>query len=206
MWYWGAFIIVLAAGLFLWGIGWAVGGYWPLRFGEPFDLIAFSIGTVWIGWMLCLRGQRHQRGVLLGNPEELQHFGSPEQRQAAVDAVLKELREARESRRAFTIVVAILSAVVTVPTYLVVRWVASEYLPVTPAKLIAWLCAAAILLLPTYVGIRRGAPRLLRRRLREQDIPICMDCGYVLIGCPGPKCPECGIPFDDETKRLIAPK
>ncbi len=36
--------------------------------------------------------------------------------------------------------------------------------------------------------------RALRRRLNEQGIPVCMTCGYSLVGNVSGLCPECGAP------------
>lgn len=35
-----------------------------------------------------------------------------------------------------------------------------------------------------------------RRRVRKlREANRCINCGYFLIGVPGPRCPECGEPF-----------
>jgi hypothetical protein len=34
------------------------------------------------------------------------------------------------------------------------------------------------------------------RRQRRPEGPRCQKCGYLLIGLPEPRCPECGTPFE----------
>ncbi|MGD2111002.1 MAG: hypothetical protein PVI86_16620 [Phycisphaerae bacterium] len=46
---------------------------------------------------------------------------------------------------------------------------------------LAWFCL-----------LRRRFRRSLRRRLREQGVPICIPCGYDLTGNASGMCPECG--------------
>lgn len=197
---------LLVFGLVAFGIGavWTARGYWPFRFAEPFDLMVFGGAGIWFAVVILFRARRHHRGVLIGDMPELLHFSSEAQRQVAVDQVVKELRQEREIRPAMTVLVAVLSAVVAVPLYLGIRFVGSMYLPVTAAKLLGVGAVFVLMLLPAYLAIRRGAPKLLRRKLLSAGVPVCMACGYVLRGCPGPNCPECGTPFADEVRTLLA--
>lgn len=68
---------------------------------------------------------------------------------------------------------------------------------------------------PLFVGgviatnwwLRRGVPDSLRRSLLDCGVPICRPCGYPLRGVPlsSARCPECGRPFDERVRALIAP-
>jgi hypothetical protein len=44
--------------------------------------------------------------------------------------------------------------------------------------------------------------KLLRYELLDCGVPVCVQCGYHLIGLPGPDCPECGRPFDAHVRRI----
>ena len=53
------------------------------------------------------------------------------------------------------------------------------------------------------VWMKRYVPELLRHELLDCGVPICVPCGYPLIGLPGPHCPECGRPFDQQVQRIL---
>ncbi|MCK4872908.1 MAG: hypothetical protein KAS72_09305 [Phycisphaerales bacterium] len=53
------------------------------------------------------------------------------------------------------------------------------------------------------VWMKRYVPELLRHELLDCGVPICVPCGYPLIGAPGPNCPECGRPFDEQVQRIL---
>src|SRR5947209_7206968 len=38
------------------------------------------------------------------------------------------------------------------------------------------------------------------------DTPMCLGCGYTLLGLPEPRCPECGRPFDLSDPRTYTTK
>ena len=54
------------------------------------------------------------------------------------------------------------------------------------------------------VWMKRYVPELLRHELLDCGVPICVPCGYPLIGLPGPNCPECGRPFDEQVRRILS--
>jgi hypothetical protein len=51
--------------------------------------------------------------------------------------------------------------------------------------------------------LKRQFSKLLRRELLDCGVPVCVRCGYHLIGLPGPECPECGRPFDEDVRRIL---
>ncbi len=51
--------------------------------------------------------------------------------------------------------------------------------------------------------LSRYVPKLLRHELLDCGVPICVPCGYPLIGLPGPNCPECGRPFDEKVREIL---
>lgn len=47
---------------------------------------------------------------------------------------------------------------------------------------------------------------VLRETLLGRSVPICLKCGYLLRGLPlaSERCPECGRPFDDRVRHILA--
>jgi hypothetical protein len=81
---------------------------------------------------------------------------------------------------------------------------ARRYLPFLPMGATG-ISIYAVLLAAYYVVIgvvfHRRLTALVRKRLLELGIPICLHCGYDLRGQTEPRCPECGRGFD---RKLIA--
>jgi rubrerythrin len=44
---------------------------------------------------------------------------------------------------------------------------------------------------------------MLREELLDRGVPICVPCGYTLIGLTGPSCPECGKPFGARVQEIL---
>ena len=53
-----------------------------------------------------------------------------------------------------------------------------------------------------YWLLRRHYPKLLRQELLDCGVPVCVHCGYLLKGSPGPTCPECGKAFDERVRKI----
>lgn len=78
-----------------------------------------------------------------------------------------------------------------------------------------WLSMTALILIlisthgEARIRTRRSRKRtfwnLLRGRLQLYDLdgPRCFDCGYLLIGLPLNRCPECGLAFDPAEHGLV---
>jgi hypothetical protein len=47
-----------------------------------------------------------------------------------------------------------------------------------------------------YLLVLLGLTILAHRRAPRMDASRCPNCGYLLIGLPEPRCPECGTGFD----------
>lgn len=67
-----------------------------------------------------------------------------------------------------------------------------------PRLLLAGLLGAAIAITGT-ISLQVLSARTIKRRLRRQlckkGVPICINCGYVLVGLDTNRCPECGVGF-----------
>ncbi len=58
-----------------------------------------------------------------------------------------------------------------------------------------------------FLGIwimNRHTQKMLRKELLAHDVPVCVPCGYALIGSTGPNCPECGEPFDERVQEILS--
>ncbi|MCP3905407.1 MAG: hypothetical protein GY715_17415 [Planctomycetes bacterium] len=76
---------------------------------------------------------------------------------------------------------------------------------------ISYTTLKLILVLPVMIpcvllGIwvtNRHAQKMLRKELLDRGVPICVPCGYTLIGSPGPNCPECGKPLGARVQEIL---
>lgn len=71
----------------------------------------------------------------------------------------------------------------------------------TVLKLAAIMCALlpGLLLIPLmHLRYRKWMRVFLRDYLNDRGIPICESCGYDLRGQAKPRCPECGVEFDEK--------
>ena len=84
---------------------------------------------------------------------------------------------------------------------LVITGLAHRYLPFLPTGATG-LSFFALLIAIYYVVIgvvfHRRLRALVRRRLLDLGIPICLHCGYDLRGQTEPRCPECGRAFNPD--------
>lgn len=68
------------------------------------------------------------------------------------------------------------------------------------------ILAVPVMIVCCVVGLwllNRHISKLLRYELLDCGVPTCVQCGYHLIGLPGPECPECGRPFDARVRRIL---
>ncbi len=73
-------------------------------------------------------------------------------------------------------------------------------LPLEPPRYVFWLGLPLWLAMPWAVTLlfRRKVRQHLRRELVKCGVPICIKCAYDLRGQDEPRCPECGISFDEK--------
>lgn len=124
--------------------------------------------------------------------DELGMFDSVEAARAAYDAARQELRW--ESRTVLYWIGFIIAVVLF-------KLFTLRYGPLLPyvsdgTLFLAFLVGGSVLGPELLFGsdIRRS----LRRRLNEQGKPVCMECGYRLLGNVSGECPECGKPTGRE--------
>ena len=104
------------------------------------------------------------------------------------------------------LVTAVAAAGLSVTLTLALRWVVASFgLPIGQqirdlilAVPVIIVCCVLVLWL-----LKRRISKLLRYELLDCGVPTCVQCGYHLIGLPGPDCPECGRPFDAHVRRIL---
>ena len=183
---------------------WITKSYWPFRFGEALDLLVLGLIVIGVGLTMFVRSRKHRPGIVLRGVPELELFPTDEERQAAIDDLAVELPRVQQQQGIRAMFSAIAVGVGTIPLYFFMRAELSRYVPLTLAKLIGWAVVVAILAVIAIRGFRSAAPQLLRKRLLSRGVPVCRKCGYLLRGCPGPNCPECGQSFDEQVRALLA--
>jgi hypothetical protein len=104
------------------------------------------------------------------------------------------------------LVAAVAAAALSVTSTLVLRkLVASLGLPISQLTR-DLILAVPVIIVCCVLGLwllNRHISKLLRYELLDCGVPICVRCGYHLIGLAGPNCPECGRPFDAHVRRIL---
>ncbi len=139
-------------------------------------------------------------GYLMGHPE-LELFPTDEQRRIALRRTASKII----GKRPFFIAAGAAAGTSIVTTLALRRFVASWGLPLSQLT-INLLLALPVMIPCALLGVwllSRYVPKLLRQELLDCGVPICVPCGYALIGAPGPNCPECGRPFDERVRRIL---
>lgn len=146
--------------------------------------------------------RKHPLNVTLAGMPELNFFESDEKREAALVQIASD-----SGRWGWKLGVAIVACgMAGIGAMLFAEWL---------LHFVAWpdlfergiRVAAAVL--ATLVLIRRfhrrGYPALLRRKLIEQGVPMCLKCGYNLRGQPwdSPRCPECGTAINEASRKIL---
>ena len=146
---------------------------------------------------------RNPRGGYLEGHPELELFSTDEQRRLA--------QRYAASKIIFKLpffIAAGAAVVLSLVTNLLLRWlVASLGLQInisqTLVNLIIALPVTIFCILVALWLLSRHVSKHLRHELLGCGVPICISCGYALIGAPGPNCPECGRPFDEQVQRIL---
>lgn len=195
-------LMIMTLGLFVAALGilWAVNGIWPLPFGEPFDLLVMGLVTAFGGYMMFARHRRRQSRVYLFGLPELDSFPDEPSRDAAIRRLHADLAGASSGHAIWSFLLMI-SAMVAI--YVGFRAEFSRYVPPFYAKLVGWLLSVGLIMGLLWRSYRRSAPGILRARLLESGVPICVACGYLLRGLSGDRCPECGRAVDEQVRRLL---
>jgi len=146
-----------------------------------------------ISSVLCLKNAR-------GHPE-LEFFPTEQHRREASRRVMSKIF----FRRPFFVSVATaagLSLVVTLGLRAVVSRLGLPISQTMISLIVMFPVVIPCVLFGSWLLIRH-VPKLLRCELLDCGVPICVRCGYPLIGSPGPNCPECGRPFDAKVREIL---
>jgi hypothetical protein len=71
--------------------------------------------------------------------------------------------------------------------------------------LFAWGVLLPVFILVIGFVSRRRFRAILRERLLQHGVPMCLSCGYCLRGMPADerRCPECGWPIEERMRALM---
>jgi hypothetical protein len=149
---------------------------------------------------------RYVDGAYLRGHPELDLFPTARQRRAAIHRVVARFvwRWAFWKAVGKTMAFAILLGLVVVALLAALR----TWYPVSIRALLPWI-VVPIVMIAVIAGsfanrsMSRHVPHLLRHELLECGVPVCVACGYPLMGLEGPNCPECGRPFDAEVRGIL---
>lgn len=145
-------------------------------------------------------------GAYLRGHPELELFPTEQQRRRALRRVVSRFLW----RPAFWWAVAKTTAFAVLLAFVVFAFITSlrrwySY-PISAA--LPWAVVPVVLVIGIAVffgnrRLRRCVPELLRQELLDCGVPICVACGYPLFGLPGPNCPECGTPFNEQARQIL---
>lgn len=150
--------------------------------------------------------KRHVLNLSLAGLPELDYFESDEKREAALAQIAKEA--GRPTTRGYWSAIVLLGAG-AISTMLLASWLL-EF--VSWPREIEKAVRLGLVILVTLIMIRRfhrqGFPAMLRQKLIEQGVPMCLKCGYNLRGQPADstRCPECGTAINEASRRILAGK
>lgn|GEM_PF-1998303 len=154
------------------------------------------------GW----RAVQYVDGAYLRGHPELELFPTVQQRRRAIRRVVSRFmwRRAFWSAVAKTMVFALLLGLIALALLAALR----TWYPLPIRSLLPWAAVPMVLVVIIAVfyanrWMTRCVPELLRHELLDCGVPICVACGYPLFELPGPKCPECGTPFDERTREIL---
>ena len=138
----------------------------------------------------------------MGNHPELDLFPNDEQRRLALRRTASRI----SGKRPFFIAWGAAAGTCLVITLVLRKVVGGMGLPIsqTMINLILMFPVAIPCALFGVWLMGRRVPTLLRNELLDCGVPICVPCGYALIGAPGPNCPECGRRFDEQVQRILS--
>jgi predicted RNA-binding Zn-ribbon protein involved in translation (DUF1610 family) len=147
--------------------------------------------------------KRHPLNLTLAGLPELEFFESDDKRDAALAQIAKEA--GRPTTWGYWTAVLLLGAG-AICTMLLATWL---------LEFVSWpremekAARLGVVILVTLMLIRRfhrqGFPAMLRQKLIEQGVPMCLKCGYNLRGQPSDskRCPECGTAINEASKGIL---
>jgi len=141
-----------------------------------------------------------------GHPE-LELFPTAKDRRKALRRAMSKIM----LRQPFWVMLAKTSALLVLLVMLAIivfGVIQPQFRPPNRAELIWFVPPLAVMLVAAggFFGnkwMKCYVPELLRHELLDCGVPICVACGYPLFELPGPKCPECGTPFDKRVREIL---
>jgi len=166
----------------------------PKRGSAVLRVLSYPFRRIWYVF-------RNPQGSYLGGHPELELFPTDEQRRLALRHTASKII----GKRPFFIAWGAAAGTCLVITLVLRKFVGGLGLPISQTMI------NLILMFPVMIPcalfgvwlMSRHVPKLLRNELLDCGVPICVPCGYALIGAPGPNCPECGRPFDAKVREIL---
>ena len=152
------------------------------------------------------RAVQYVDGAYLRGHPELELFPTVQQRRRATRRVVSRFvwRRAFWFAVARTMVFAVLLGLIALALLAALRtWYPFPIRPLLPWAVVPMLLVVIIAVSYANRWMSRCVPELLRHELLDHGVPICVACGYPLFELPGPKCPECGTPFDKRAREIL---
>ncbi|HKQ49050.1 MAG TPA: hypothetical protein VJZ71_13350 [Phycisphaerae bacterium] len=151
------------------------------------------------GWL----ARRHPLNVTLDGVPELDYFESEEKRQLALKQIATEAGRPTTWGYWSAILWLVLGSIFTL---VLATWL---------LEFVSWprefekAARFGLVLVVTFILIRRfhrqSFPAMLRQKLIEQGVPMCLKCGYNLRGQPtdSTRCPECGTAINEVSRAIL---
>ncbi len=157
-------------------------------------VLSYPFRQVWYAY-------RNPHAGYLGSHPELEFFPTDEQRRLALRRTASKII----GKRPFFVAAGAAAGLSLVITLTLRKVIPQFGLPISQMMLNLILVLPVVLPCAFFGAwlLSRHVPKLLRYELLDCGVPICVPCGYPLIGLPGPNCPECGRPFDEQVQRIL---
>ena len=147
--------------------------------------------------------KRHPLNVTLDGVPELDYFESEEKRQTALKQIATEA--GRPTTWGYWLAVLLLGAA-AIATRQLIKWLFRfVYWPGELEDVLSIVVVVAVALFFIRRFHRQGFPAMLRKKLIEQGVPMCLKCGYNLRGQPADstRCPECGTGINEASRGIL---
>lgn len=147
--------------------------------------------------------KRNLLNLTLAGLPELEFFESDAKREAALAEIAKQA--GRPTTWGYWSAVLLLGAA-AIATRQLIKWLFRfVYWPGELEDVLSIAVVVAVALFFIRRFHRRGFPAMLRQKLIEQGVPMCLKCGYNLRGQPADstRCPECGTAINEASKIIL---